>query len=119
MKNYRAENMVQLLDIIGAGCPDPRMQGPVVVRVDVWNGKTIEGAYGQKLNGKFLVGDVETADDVFVDVEPIRSFAERLLKTGENSSLSTATPTQSVLWNGDWRTDRCNKPTSKKTVNPL
>ena len=85
MKTYRAENMKQLLDIIGAGCPSPSEQGPVVVRAETWTRKVVEAAYGNKPNDKgMLIGDVESNHDIFIDVEPIRAFAKKLLKTGES-----------------------------------
>lgn len=91
--------MEQLLDIIGAGSFND--SGLVVARVETWDGKTIEGAYGQKPNEKFLVGDVETDEDIFYDVEPIRPFAERLLKTGE--SFFTVCGTSDMVCSLEWR----------------
>ena len=82
MRKEIADDMGQLLDIIGAGSFNDK--GPIVVEVEVWNGKKIEAVYANKPNQKFLVGDVETNFDIFVDVNPIRNFVQRLFETGKS-----------------------------------
>jgi len=83
VRKETADDMRQLLDIIGAGSFND--EGPIVVVVKVWNGKKIEAVYANKPNQEFLVGDVETDFDIFVDINPIRDFVapcnSRLLKT--------------------------------------
>ena len=100
MEMLTAKNMAQLLDIIGASGND--WPGPVIIRVETWAGKTIEAVFAEKLdNKKFLVGDVESKFDIFVDVEPIRPYAERLLATGE--SFFTVTGTGDLVCSLEWR----------------
>ncbi|XLQ20163.1 MAG: hypothetical protein ACKUBY_00080 [Candidatus Moraniibacteriota bacterium] len=103
MKTYKVENMGQLLDIMGAGCIDPSDAGPVVVSVTIWDGRVIEGAYGEKPGGgNSLIGDVETDHYIFIDVEPIRPFAEKLLDEG-NQSFFTVCGEDDMVCSLEWR----------------
>jgi len=82
VRKETADTMGQLLDIIGAGSFND--EGPIVVQVETWNGEKVEAVYAEKPNQEFLVGDVETELDIFVDVNPIHDFVQRLFKTGES-----------------------------------
>ena len=101
MKSYNVTSMNEILDIIGAGCIDLSDHGPVVTRIDTWFGVSILGRYGIKpTEGKFLVGDVETKEDIFFEIELLRPFLQKLLDTGK--SFFTVTGTHDMVCSLEW-----------------
>jgi len=45
METLTVSSVKELMDVIGAGNPDPRAKGPVVVKVKIWDGRIVRGSY--------------------------------------------------------------------------
>ncbi|PLX28815.1 hypothetical protein C0581_00790 [Candidatus Parcubacteria bacterium] len=82
MRTYDIANKAQLLDLVGASCPDPSFTGPKVVEATIWDGRKVSASYYR--GKKWETPDAETSYDIFYDVKPLVPFVERMLDSGES-----------------------------------
>lgn len=94
MQEISNKNM--LIDAIGAGNSDPSARGPVVVSLNLWDGRRIEGAYYRGSE----MPDVTAREDVIWDTGALRPFVEKLL--AEDASFITETGSHDMVCTLQW-----------------
>ncbi len=104
MKKYNIVNKDQLLDLIAAGVINPKEKGPVVIEAKIWDGRTVIGTFKtktEKTDGReYMVGDVETREDIFLDESPLIPFVDNMLST--RASFFTVTGTDDMVCSLEW-----------------
>lgn len=73
----------ELLDMIGAGNPNPLAIGPKVVEGTLWDGRKVSAAYYKK-GPKWLHPDASTLEEIFMSLKPLVPLVDRLLENGKS-----------------------------------
>jgi len=97
MQNYPLTTVAGLVDIIGAGNPDPSASGPVVVQATLMEDKrVVKGCYykGPK------TPDITSKFDVIMDDIALRKHVDALMKDG--TSFITETGTSDMVCTLEW-----------------
>lgn len=87
-----------LIDLVGAGNPNPRDNGPTVVTGNLWDGRVVTATYYR--GPKYQNPDAETREDVFWDDGVLRPLVEKMLEKGE--SFVTVTGTDDAVCCLEW-----------------
>ncbi|MBU1179953.1 hypothetical protein KJ885_03345 [Patescibacteria group bacterium] len=99
--NVGAEDLKKLLDIVGASNINPSDRGPVVVRVNLSDGRVIKATYH---NCKMQEIDVSSPYDIFLETEPLVPFVKELLSKGK--SFITDTGSHDMVCTLKWTIER-------------
>ncbi|MDD5489394.1 MAG: hypothetical protein PHP25_01790 [Candidatus Moranbacteria bacterium] len=100
MLRTRVSSLIQLIDVIGAGNPNPSASGPVVVEIELQGeigmSRTVIGSYyeGEKKP------DVTARTDYIADDEALRPFIQKLITRGE--SFITETGSSDMVCTLEW-----------------
>jgi len=89
LAQYHARTLEQLLAIVAGGNPDPHERGPVVLVINVWDGRTIVADYYHHSGPKYQNPDERTNYEYFPDPNQLRGLVERLLATGKSFVTQT------------------------------
>lgn len=89
MTKYDASKVSELVNAVGIHNPNPHAHGPVVVEVNLWDGRVVRGSYYS--GSKYLNPDAQTIRESFrADDDPrLQELSERLLESGENFVTQT------------------------------
>ena len=99
MQIKSAPNVRVLLDMVAAGSLDPSDPGPVVLRINLWDGRVIEARYCRD-ERKFHNPDAETMEDVFIDEIPLVPLVQKLLE--DRTPFVTLTGTDDMVCCIEW-----------------
>lgn len=86
-RTYTAADADELLDIVGAGNPDPTNNREVIAFVTLWDGRKITASYPLTKR----IPDVETNDPVIYENNVLRPFVDRLLNEEVPIVIKTGT----------------------------
>ncbi|MFC1687603.1 hypothetical protein ACFL0L_03420 [Patescibacteria group bacterium] len=78
MERHTVIDSSQLMDIIGAGNPDPGDPGPIMVEVTLWDGRIARATYYKGSNEP----DVDSPSTVMTDLSPLNNPVNALLNDG-------------------------------------